>query len=404
MQQIIEDLIVLGLLGLLILLRLDAPRFGVAEYDDSGRNGSWRAWFRRLAWFGLGTALVLLVYLLYPQQISVLHLDIGGTVGAADRGRAMLYGFAIGTAGILAAAVFAWGRHGGIRLPIPGAYPGAIVNSIGTAAIDEATFRGILLGLLLGQGIGTWVAIGIAAVVYGIATRLTARGRSKGMLLIDLLIAIVCGWTVVETGGIGAAVLGHAITRFAIFLLTGRTDQSRPLGWEPEAVEGRALPPKGWDVLGRTDGTKPWTMNVVGADRGIPSRMIGNGSAYAGESPFAGQGYGQPGPQGPMPPGPMVGLAPGLMPAGPMNGAQGPMAPGPMATAPMGSGPQGPMPNGPPGSLGYGPPDQQGNGPQGPWQAQPAWVPDAGPYGPPDAPAGPPPPDTGRDRPDGSRR
>jgi hypothetical protein len=303
MQQAIENLIVLGMLGLLLLLRLDAPRFGVAEYDDSGRNGSWRAWTRRLAWFAIGIALVLLVYWLYPQQISVLHLDIGGTVGAADRGKAMLYGLAIGALGIIGAAIFAWGRYGGIRLPAPGAYPGAIVNSVGTAIVDEATFRGILLGLLLHQGIDPWIAIGIAAVVYAVATRLTARGRSKGMLVIDLMLAIVGGWTVVETGGIGAAVLGHAITRFAIFLLTGHSDQSRPFGWEPEAVAGRAMPPKGWDVAGRTAPAPPWSMTVVGADRGIPAGPVGPGSMYAGESPFAGQGYLQPAPPYPGQPG-----------------------------------------------------------------------------------------------------
>ncbi len=294
MREVVEGLIVLGLLGLLILLRLDAARFGVAEYDDSARNRGWRAWFRRLAWFVLGIALVLVVYWLYPQPVSILHLDIGGGVGGADRGRAMLYGLLIGVAGIVAATVYAWGRYGGIRLPAPRAYPGAFVNSIGTAIVDEATFRGILLGLLLNLGVGQWVAIGVAAVVYGVATRLTARGRSKGMLVIDLMLALVAGWTVVETGGIGAAILGHAITRFAIFLLTGHTDQSRPFGAEPESVAGRALPPKGWDVAGRTaGGTRPWTTHMVGAEGGYPAQLPDPGASHAGQSPFAGQGYQQ---------------------------------------------------------------------------------------------------------------
>lgn len=297
MREIIEGLIVLGLLGLLILLRLDAPRFGVAEYDDSARNRGWRAWVRRLAWFALGIALVLVVYWLYPQPITILHLDIGGASGGVGRERAMFYGLLIGVAGIAAAAVYAWGRYGGIRLPAPGAYPGAFVNSIGTAIVDEATFRGILLGLMLQMGIGQWVAIGIAAVVYGAATRLTARGRSKGMLVIDVLLALATGWTVIETGGIGAAILGHAITRFAIFLLTGHTDQSRPFGAEPEAVAGRALPPKGWDVAGRTGGTRPWTTNLVGGDPALPTSLPG--PSHAGESPFAGQGFMQ---ATPMPP------------------------------------------------------------------------------------------------------
>jgi hypothetical protein len=335
MREIVEALIVLGLLGLLILLRFDAPRFGVAEYDDSGREHGWRAWTRRLAWFILGIALVLVVYWLYPQPISVLHLDIGGTTGGADRGRAMLYGLLIGAAGILMAAVYAWGRYGGIRLPSPSAYPGAFINSIGTALVDEATFRGILLGLLLHAGIGDWVSIVIAAIVYGAATRLTARGRSKGMLVIDLLLALVTGWTVIETGGIGAAVLGHAITRFAIFLLTGHSDQSRPFAAEPEVVAGRALPPKGWDVAGRSGGTRPWTTNVIGADA-IPATLPGPGPTHAGESPFAGQGYiAAP----PMQPGPTA-----------MRSQAVPMGPAPIPPY-MGPPPQGP-------EAGWGPPPE----------------------------------------------
>lgn len=335
MREVVEGLLVLGLLGLLVLLRLDAARFGVAEYDDSARARGWRAWVRRLTWFVLGIALVLVVYWLYPQPISVLHLDMGGTIGGADRERAMVYGLLIGGAGIAAAAVYAWGRYGGIRLPAPRAYPGAFVNSIGTAVVDEATFRGILLGLLLHMGIGDWAAIVIAAVVYGVATRLTARGRSKGMLVIDLLLALVTGWTVIQTGGIGAAVLGHAITRFAIFLLTGHTDQSRPFGAEPESVAGRALPPKGWDVAGRTDGTRPWTTHMVGVEGGVPAALPDAGSIHAGQSPFAGQGYQQ---------------------AVPMVSRGGPMRP---QAVPMGSP--------------YEPPRPGPMGPSEPWGPQEAW-------------------------------
>jgi hypothetical protein len=350
MRETIEALIVLGLLGLLIVLRLDAQRFGVAEYDDSARDGSWRAWVRRLAWFLLGITLVLMVYWLYPQPVSVLHLDIGGTAGGTDRGRAMFYGLLIGVAGIFVAAVYAWGRYGGIRLPAPRAYPAAFINSVGTAIVDEATFRGVLLGLLLNAGLGSWVAIGIAALVYGVATRLTARGRSKGMLVIDLMLAIVTGWTVVETGGIGAAILGHAITRFAIFLLTGHTDQSRPFGTEPENVAGRALPPKGWEMAGRTGGTRPWSTNVVGVEGAIPASM--SGPTHAGESPFAGQGYMAAPPippgAGSMPP-QAVPMAPQAVPMPPYMGPPPPMPPD-------GSwGPQEPWPGQPP--AGYLPPE-----------------------------------------------
>ena len=58
------------------------------------------------------------------------------------------------------------------------------------------------------------------------------------MLLLSLGVGVVGGWLVLETGGIGAAILGHAVTRFAIFLATGHAGQVRPPGWEPEEEAG----------------------------------------------------------------------------------------------------------------------------------------------------------------------
>ena len=40
-------------------------------------------------------------------------------------------------------------------------------------------------------------------------------------------------------GGIGAAFLGHAITRFAVFLCTGHAGQTKPRGREAEEIERR---------------------------------------------------------------------------------------------------------------------------------------------------------------------
>ncbi len=45
------------------------------------------------------------------------------------------------------------------------------------------------------------------------------------MLLISIGIGVIAGVLVIETGGIGAAMLGHAVTRFAIFLATGHAGQ-----------------------------------------------------------------------------------------------------------------------------------------------------------------------------------
>jgi hypothetical protein len=308
----IEYLLVIGLMGMLYLLRLDAQRFGVAEYDDSDRKGDWRSWLRRICWYGLGIGLLLLVYWLYPHPVSVLHLDMG-----PDREQALIYGLAAGIGGILLAFLFAWFRYGGFRLPAPGAYPGAILNSVGTAVVDEALFRGIILGLLLHQGLSVPVAIVIQAIAYGFATRLAAKGRSKGMLFIDLIIALVGGWLVVATGtttageitaaGIGAAVIFHAITRFSVFLATGHAGQARPVGWEPEEVAGRALPPKGWD-LATEEGSQAWVAT--------PSGPSGFGPSYAGQSPFATPGYGS----GPGYPGPGAWAPPPGFSSAPMNG------------------------------------------------------------------------------------
>ncbi len=345
-KESIEFLLVVGLMGLLFLLRLDAQRFGVAEYDDHDRDPSWRGWTRRLGWYGLGLGLVLLVYWLYPLPVTVLHLDMG-----PDRERALMYGLAAGIGGLLLAFLFAWFRYGGFRLPAPGAYPDAILNSVGTAVIDEALFRGVMLGLLLHAGVSTTLAIAIQAIAYGVATRLWTKGRSKGMLFIDLVIGLVGGWLVIETFGIGAAVVAHAITRFGVFLATGHSDQARPVGWEPEEVAGRALPPKGWDLVGDETGVQPWTA--------APSSAAGLGPSYAGQSPFAPLGYGSMrGEPGSAPP---AGTS-GAPASGPIPDPEPPWRPAPAPAY-------------------WGPAAQQGSGPDptsGPWVADPvtgAWSP-----------------------------
>jgi hypothetical protein len=248
MEDTILFLVFLAFVGLLLLLRMDAYRFGTAEYDDEAASGGWRAWLRRLTWYALGVALVLLVYRLYPQPISQLHLDLGG-----DRQRALIYGLAFGAAGTAVAFGYAWFRYRRFRLPPARQYLGAAINTIGTAFIDEALFRGIVMGLLIAYNWPPYVALAFQVVLYGLATRLGASGRSRAMLLLSLGVGAVSGWLVLETGGIGASILGHAVTRFAIFLATGHAGQVRPPGWEPEEEAGYALPPTGWEFVGDED-------------------------------------------------------------------------------------------------------------------------------------------------------
>ena len=65
-----------------------------------------------------------------------------------------------------------------------------------------------------------------------------------------LTMGLVGGWLTAATGGIAAAFLGAAITRFAVFLCTGHTGQTKPRGREVEEIEKRRRPPEGWRVIG----------------------------------------------------------------------------------------------------------------------------------------------------------
>ena len=240
----LRTLVVLALIGLLILLRFDAYRFGAAEYDDETAPGGWRNGARRFTWYTIGVALVIAIYQLHPRPVATHHLTPGG-----DRGAAILLGLAFGLAGTAVAAAFALWRYRRLRLPGWRDYPGAIANSIGTALIDEVAFRGAIMGLLLAL---TWpapLAIAFQAILYGLATRLGAPGRSLGMLLISLAVGVVGGWLTFATAGIGAAFLGHAITRFAIFVCTGHAGQVRPVGHEPEEELAERMPPEGWKIV-----------------------------------------------------------------------------------------------------------------------------------------------------------
>ena len=244
MGETIKFLIFIAFVGLLLLLRFDAARFGTAEYDDETAPGGLRTWLRRLAWYGLGAGLVYAIYRIYPLPISVLHLDLG-----TDRQQAVGLGLVFGLGGTLVAILFAWYRYRRFRLPRAREYPGAAINCIGTAFLDEALFRGIILGLLLGYQWPIELAIAFQVIVYGLATRLGAPGRSLGMLAISIGLAVVAGYLTVQTAGIGAAFVGHAIARFAIFLATGHAGQILPAGHEPEEEVGQSLPPDGWEIV-----------------------------------------------------------------------------------------------------------------------------------------------------------
>ena len=130
-----RSLITVGLTLLLIMLRLDAEKFGTAEYYEATRDGERPRIRRRLAWYGLGFGIAIAILFIHPSPQSDLFL------GSGDRLGAVLGGIIYGCIGILVAVGFATYRYHRIRFPDAWSYPGALLNTTATAFIDEAAFR-----------------------------------------------------------------------------------------------------------------------------------------------------------------------------------------------------------------------------------------------------------------------
>jgi membrane protease YdiL (CAAX protease family) len=239
----LRTLIAGGLALLLIMLRLEASRFNAAEYDDTfdGQAPSVR---RRIAWYAIGLVLVAAIFVVHPSPQSDFAL------GAGDRAKTLLYGFAYAATGTAIAMGIALYRYRRLRFPDVWSYPGALLNAVITAIIDEVAFRGAVLGLLLLTGLDPTASNVIQAILYALATRLGAPGRNRSLLVMALLIGLAGGWVTAVTGGIAAAFLGHAVTRFAVFLSTGHAGQFLPRGREVEEIEAKRRPPQGWRVIG----------------------------------------------------------------------------------------------------------------------------------------------------------
>ena len=247
MEELIEPLralVAVGLAGLLVLLRLDAERFGTAEYYEATRDGERPRVRRRLGWYALGVGGAIALLYVHPDPQGELFLGSGDRVGA------VIGGLVYGAIGIWAAVAVATYRYHRIRFPDTSSYPGALLNSTATALIDEVAFRGAIFGLLLSVGFEPTIANIIQTLLYVLTTRLGAPGRDRYLLAFAFGTGFIGGWLTAATGGIAAAFLGHAITRFALFLCTGHTGQTKPRGREVEEIEKRRRPPDGWRVIG----------------------------------------------------------------------------------------------------------------------------------------------------------
>jgi membrane protease YdiL (CAAX protease family) len=239
-----RGLITIGLALLMAMLRLEAERFGTAEYYEATRDGESPKVRRRMAWYGLGAGLAVAILYIHPTPQQTLFL------GSGDRLGTVIGGIAYGLAGVGVAIGFATVRYHRIRFPGAWSYPGALLNSVATAFIDEVAFRGAIFGLLLTTGMNPSLANLIQAFLYTLTTRLGASGRDKYLFLLTLGMGLIGGWLTAATGGIAAAFLGHAITRFAVFLCTGHAGQTKPRGREVEEIDKRRRTPEGWRVIG----------------------------------------------------------------------------------------------------------------------------------------------------------
>ena len=219
LPEAIQFLLFVGFVALMLLLRLDARRFSAAEWDTE--DGDWRVWLARLSWYGAGLALALIIFALHPSPVSDLNLVL-----APDTSAAIAIGLLYGGAGIVGAFMLALLRNHRISFPPPSRYPGGVLQALGTANFDEFLFRGVLLGLLLSLDLPDWLAVVTAAFIYAFAVR--AGTGSRGILMLGawLAIGLLGGLTVLATAGIGAAFVGHAITRFALFMTLGPPERA----------------------------------------------------------------------------------------------------------------------------------------------------------------------------------
>ena len=209
------------------MLRLDAERFGVAEYDEATRDGHLPSFRRRIAWYVLGVGLVVSASWSSTRRRSGTCSCGSGDRVADARSRASSFGVDRG------------GPGGRLRVaPLPPPPPARGRARTRARSSTRSRPRSSTRRRSAASCSGSSWAPASTRPSRTCCRRCStpsrrasgAPGRDRYMLVLSLVIGLVGGWLTLATGGIGAAFLGHAVTRFAVFLCTGHAGQVAPRG------------------------------------------------------------------------------------------------------------------------------------------------------------------------------
>ncbi len=222
----LRTVLAIGLAGLVLMLRLDAARFGAAEYDPGPEDDTASTIGIRLAWPGIAIALVAVIAVILPGGPALLNLDPATFGSTATVGLSVLFGM-IGVAIVVFGAWYPLRRW---PPPVVSAWqlPREALDAFGTAVVDELAFRGVLLGLMLAAGVPVVFAFLIQLLSYGIATRLGATTRTLPLLCAVMALGAATGWLAILSGGVVGPIFVHTVVRFAALIVRGAPEQLVP--------------------------------------------------------------------------------------------------------------------------------------------------------------------------------
>ena len=246
MEETLRVLVAFAFALLFVILRSDAPRFGVADHLEPLRRVSRAVGRRRLAWYGLAVVLTAAITLAHPRPRAELGLTAGDLGPAIAFG---LLGALLGTAAVAGTLVLrTWwrGRTPGAAAPVglagadlaaglavgladPRALLARVAERNGSprwlaldvvviAIADELAFRGALLGFLRAAGVAAPIALLGQLLVYALLTRTAGPDGDRGRLALALGLGLLCGLVTLASGGVAAAVIAHLVTRTAFIL------------------------------------------------------------------------------------------------------------------------------------------------------------------------------------------